>query len=176
MTKKLVIVSLVLMLASTAFAQVSIDWAGKLYNQMRWTTGAGGFGAHTNIWGSRNDDRFGNFVRSEAEFEMNATVSKYVKVYLRMKTIFDSDDPSDPNEANASAWQTSVWVLPWVSVSVNGSWQTVVISIVTMPKVFMYKVISVIRQNGILSVCGNLIGKVITGAQVASWLKMQPMH
>ncbi|MBN2460889.1 MAG: hypothetical protein JXB60_04720 [Candidatus Cloacimonetes bacterium] len=108
MLRKLAIIGLALLIAGTVIADVRIDWAGKLYNQMRWTTGAPGYGAHTNIWASRNNERFGNFVRSEAEFEMNATVTQYVKVYLRMKTIFDSDDPGEPNDnsANASAWQT----------------------------------------------------------------------
>ncbi|MBN1327483.1 MAG: hypothetical protein JW996_06000 [Candidatus Cloacimonetes bacterium] len=108
MTKRLVIIGLVLALASLAFAELGFDVAGKLYNQMRWTNGASGFGAHTNIWAGRDNERFGNFVRSEAEFEINATVSKYVKVYMRMKTIFDSDDYGEPNDgsANASAWQT----------------------------------------------------------------------
>ena len=43
-------------------------------------------------------------MRTEVEFEINATISQYVKAYLRAKTIFDADD-TDENP-NAAAWQT----------------------------------------------------------------------
>ncbi|KQC07687.1 MAG: hypothetical protein APR54_00685 [Candidatus Cloacimonas sp. SDB] len=108
MTKKLMIIGLVLLFVSSVFAEVRVDWGGNLYNQFRWTNAMAGYGPHTSPGEGRDSERYGNFVRTEAQFEMNATVSQYVKVYLRIKTIFDSDDPgaSNDNSANASAWMT----------------------------------------------------------------------
>jgi len=108
MTKKLLVIGLVLLFVSSVFAEVRVDFGGNLYNQMRWTNAVGGYGPHTSPGAGRDNERFGNFVRSEAQFEVDASVSQYVKVYLRVKTIFDSDDPGDPNDnsANASAWMT----------------------------------------------------------------------
>lgn len=97
-----------LLMASMAFAQAKIDLKGTIYNQLRWTDGTAMMGAHTeNPWnGGRADVHKGNFLRSEVEFEVNATISKYVKAYLRMKTIWDADDGNSSVEANAAAWQT----------------------------------------------------------------------
>ncbi|MBL7148689.1 MAG: hypothetical protein ISS80_01315 [Candidatus Cloacimonetes bacterium] len=106
--KKLLIIVLVMLMAGYAFAQVNVDVAGKIYNQFRWTDAISSMGAHTeHAWAASRDDVLkGNFVRSEVEFEVNATVSKYVKTYLRIKTIFDADDGNSSVEANASTWQT----------------------------------------------------------------------
>jgi hypothetical protein len=108
MTKRLLIVGLVLLFVSSVFAEVRVDFGGNLYNQMRWTNAMGGYGPHTSMGDGRDSERFGNFVRTEAQFEVDATVSQYVKVYMRIKTIFDSNDPgaSNDNSANASAWMT----------------------------------------------------------------------
>jgi hypothetical protein len=106
--KKVLVVMMCLLMASMAFAQAKIDLKGTIYNQLRWTDGTAMMGAHTeNPWnGGRADVHKGNFLRSEVEFEVNATISKYVKAYLRMKTIWDADDGNSSVEANAAAWQT----------------------------------------------------------------------
>jgi hypothetical protein len=106
--KRVIIVGLILSLVTIAFAQVKVDVAGKIYNQFRWTDGISDMGAHTEApWnGGRMDPHKGNFMRSEVEFEINATVSRYVKTYLRMKTIFDADDDYAEGEVSAAAWQT----------------------------------------------------------------------
>ena len=106
--KKLLVIAMCLLVASMAFAQAKIDLKGTIYNQFRWTDGTAMMGAHTeNPWnGSRSDYTKGNFMRSEVEFEVNATISKYVKAYLRVKTIWDGDDGNSSVEANSAAWET----------------------------------------------------------------------
>lgn len=106
--KKALVVALCLMMFGLAYAQAKIDVGTTIYNQWRWTDGIASMGAHTeNPWnGARDDVHKGNFLRSEVQFEVNATISKYVKAYLRMKTIWDADDSSSSGQANAAAWQT----------------------------------------------------------------------
>jgi hypothetical protein len=93
-----------------------LDIAGKLYTQYRWTNASGAnywvsdnFGGYsagpTNFpqYG-RHDKKFGNFMRSEAEVEFNAMASRYVRLYLRFKTIFNSNETGGLGEHSASSW------------------------------------------------------------------------
>ncbi len=106
--KKVLVVVLLTLFVSMAFAEIRIDVGTSIYNQFRWTDGTSFMGAHTeNPWnGSRSDISKGNFMRSEVQFEVNASISKYVKAYLRIKTIWDADDGNSSVDANSSAWQT----------------------------------------------------------------------
>lgn len=106
--KKTLVVFLMMFLVSAMFAEARIDVGTTIYNQFRWTDGIASMGAHTETpWnGGRSDVHKGNFMRSEVQFEVNASISKYVKAYLRMKTIWDADDGNSSVEANSAAWQT----------------------------------------------------------------------
>ncbi len=106
--RRILVVLIFVLMATMAFAQAKIDLGVTIYNQFRWTDGTSAMGAHTeNPWnGGRSDVTKGNFMRSEVEFKVNATISKNVKAYLRMKTIWDADDGNSSVEANAAAWQT----------------------------------------------------------------------
>ncbi|MCF7858498.1 MAG: hypothetical protein K9N07_04125 [Candidatus Cloacimonetes bacterium] len=106
--KKTLLIVVLILVSSLVLAQARIDVGTTIYNQFRWTDGLAFMGAHTETpWnGGRTDIHKGNFMRSEVQFEVNATISKYVKAYLRMKTIWDADDANSSVEANSSAWQT----------------------------------------------------------------------
>jgi len=114
--KKLVFTLIVALLVFTIFAEIKMDIAGKIYNQYRWTntTGKiywdsynfGSFSSGSTVWPGygRTDKKEGNFLRTEAEFEFNANVSKFVKSYMRVQTIFNSDETTGDGEHSASSW------------------------------------------------------------------------
>lgn len=115
--KKILILSLLLVLVVTFLnAEIKFDLGGKIYNQYRWTNSSGdiywknsNFGSYSagaTMWPGygRKDKKFANFMRTEAEFEVNASVSKYVKAYLRTKTIFNSNEETGDGEHSASSW------------------------------------------------------------------------
>ncbi|MDO9576426.1 MAG: hypothetical protein Q7J16_00925 [Candidatus Cloacimonadales bacterium] len=114
--KKALVVVVCLMMVGVMFAVVNFDLGGKIYTQYRWTNASGGvywlsndfgsFSAGTPYWPkySRYDKKYANFMRTEAEFEVNANISKYVKAYLRTKTIFNSDESNGDGESSASSW------------------------------------------------------------------------
>ena len=104
--KKLILVLAIVVLFAVGATAQQINVGGKSYNQWRWTNAAGNLGAHTETpWGNgaRNNPTKGNFLRSEIEFEVNASASKYAKVYLRMKTIFDADDGNSSVDVNSAS-------------------------------------------------------------------------
>ncbi len=116
MTKKLLIIGLVLLFVTSVFAEVRVDWGGKIYSQYRWTNSSGNiywnsgsfgsFSSGASMWPGygRGDKKYGNFMRTEVEFEVNATVSQYVRAYIRTKTIFNSDESTGDGESSASSW------------------------------------------------------------------------
>jgi len=107
--KKALVVVACLMMVGVMFAQAKIDVGTTIYNQYRFTDAAGwwngNMGASVVPWAGRWNTQKGNFMRTEVQFEVNATISKYVKAYLRMKTIWDADDTNDTSP-NAAAWET----------------------------------------------------------------------
>lgn len=107
--KKILVILVFILMATMVFAEAKIDVGTTIYNQYRWTDAAGwwngNMGASVVPWAGRWNTQKGNFMRTEVEFEVNATISKYVKAYLRMKTIFDADDPGE-SSPNAAAWET----------------------------------------------------------------------
>jgi len=107
--KKVLVILICVFMAGMVFAQAKIDVGTTIYNQYRWTDAAGwwngNMGASVVPWAGRWNTQKGNFMRTEVQFEVNATISKYVKAYLRMKTIWDADDYSETSP-NAAAWET----------------------------------------------------------------------
>lgn len=112
--KKIILIVLAMFLVGSVFA--NIDISGKIYSQYRWTNSSGNaywnspnfgsFSSGASVWPGygRLDKKFANFLRTESEFTVNANVSKYVKAYVRVKTIFNSDETNGDGEQSASAW------------------------------------------------------------------------
>lgn len=119
MSIRKIIVALTLLAAAsfTALqAEPKLDISGKIYSQYRWTNGTGTDFWKTDQFGAykcgptsfpaygREDKKYANFMRTEVELELNATVSKYVKAYARIKSIFNSDESEGMGKATSASW------------------------------------------------------------------------